>query len=38
MRLSALRGSVELPTRGFSEHLVMDSVPIFQPGTGASVA
>jgi len=37
-RLSPLRGSDELPTRGFSERQVIDSAVIYQPVTGASVA
>jgi hypothetical protein len=38
VRLSPLRGSVELPTRGFSERQVIDSVLIYQRVSGASVA
>jgi hypothetical protein len=38
VRLSALCTSVELPTRGFSEIQVVDSIHIYQPVTGASVA
>ena len=32
------RGRIELPTRGFSEIQVVDSIHIYQPVTGASVA
>jgi hypothetical protein len=38
VRLSPLRGSVEPPTRGFSEIQVVDSIHIYQPVTGAPVA
>ena len=32
------RGRIELPTRGFSEIQVVDSIHIYQPVTGTSVA
>jgi hypothetical protein len=38
VRLSALRASVEPPTRGFSKIEVVDSIDIYQLVTGASVA
>jgi len=38
VRLSALCASVELPTRGFSEKQVVNSIHIYQSITGASVA
>jgi hypothetical protein len=37
-RLSALRSSVEPPTREFAEISVVDSIYIYQPVTGAYVA
>jgi hypothetical protein len=38
VRLAPLRGTVEPPTRGFSEIEAVDSILIYQPVTGALVA